>query len=72
MISQANWRPGHATWLSAIRSKPFAPVFTFQSYVLKFIIPFPPAGDNKIRLRSEFHSPAAGLYFLLSVFNPAL
>jgi len=30
MISQANRRPGHATWLSAIRSKPFAPIFTFQ------------------------------------------
>lgn len=30
MISQANRRPGHATWLSDIRSKPFAPVFTCQ------------------------------------------
>jgi len=30
MISQANRRPGHAACLSAIRSKPFAPVFTFQ------------------------------------------
>ena len=30
MISQANRRPGHATCLSAIRSKPFAPVLTFQ------------------------------------------
>ncbi len=33
MISQANRRPGHATWLSAIRSKPFAPVFTCQNYL---------------------------------------
>jgi len=30
MINQANRRPGHATCLSTIRSKPFAPVFTFQ------------------------------------------
>jgi hypothetical protein len=30
MISQANRRPGHASCLSTIRSKPFAPVFTFQ------------------------------------------
>ncbi len=30
MINQANRRPGHATCLSAIRSKPFAPIFTFQ------------------------------------------
>jgi len=30
MISQANRHPGHATYLSDIRSKPFAPVFTFQ------------------------------------------
>ena len=30
MISQANRRPGHATCLSAIRSKPFAPILTFQ------------------------------------------
>ena len=31
MISQANLRPGHASWLSTIRSKPFAPLFTYQS-----------------------------------------
>jgi len=31
MISQANRHPGRATCLSAIRSKPFAPVLTFQS-----------------------------------------
>jgi len=30
MISQANRHPGHATCLSAIRSKPFAPILTFQ------------------------------------------
>ena len=36
MISQANRRPGHATCLSAIRSKPFAPVFTFQIKPLRF------------------------------------
>jgi hypothetical protein len=30
MISQANRHPGHATYLSDIRSKPFAPVFTCQ------------------------------------------
>jgi cellulose synthase/poly-beta-1,6-N-acetylglucosamine synthase-like glycosyltransferase len=30
MINQANRRPGYATCLSVIRSKPFAPIFTFQ------------------------------------------
>lgn len=30
MISQANRRPGYATCLSTIRSKPFAPGFNFQ------------------------------------------
>ena len=30
MINQANRRPGHASYPSAIRSKPFAPVFTYE------------------------------------------
>ena len=34
MINQAHRRPGHATCFSAIRSKPFAPVFTFQELQL--------------------------------------
>jgi hypothetical protein len=34
MISQANRHPGHATHLSDIRSKPFAPVFTCQIHSL--------------------------------------
>jgi hypothetical protein len=41
MISQANRRPGHATCLSAIRSKPFAPVLTFQySHPCRYLNPF--------------------------------
>jgi len=49
MISQANRRPEHAAYLSAIRSKPFAPIFTFQicsvmrkdsNLALNNIIPF--------------------------------
>ena len=31
VISQANRHPGHAARLSAIRSKPFAPIFTFKT-----------------------------------------
>jgi hypothetical protein len=30
MINQANRRPGHAAYPSTIRSKPFAPVFTYR------------------------------------------
>jgi hypothetical protein len=30
MINQANRHPGHAAWLSAIRSKPFAPNIQFS------------------------------------------
>lgn len=34
MINQANRRPGHASYPSAIRSKPFAPVFTYSKELL--------------------------------------
>ena len=38
MISQANRRPGHAACPSTIRSKPFAPLFTFQICLLSALL----------------------------------
>jgi len=40
MISQANRRPGHAACPSIIRSKPFAPIFTFHKRAYFFDLVF--------------------------------
>ena len=67
MINQANRRPGHAAYPSAIRSKPFAPVFscrkeqTIQSsrYSTRFYARPPEAVRHKYPNRHERHPALA-------------
>jgi len=66
MINQANRRPGHATWLSAIRSKPFAPIFTFQKSLLRLCKTF--AASYHI---ISFNTPNCNKSLFLLFFPPA-